>query len=152
MHTTILKIEKLQEENKNLQKELATLQTLAAKQKFNSYVEKAENIAGGKLFVAKIDLMDANAVKEGVEYLGQKLGESVIVVVSPKPDGAGATIVVKVSDLFVAKGIQAGKIVSEIVAKCGGKGGGRPQFAQGGLSDLSKVDEALEEFKKGFNK
>lgn len=142
------RVEKLQEENKALQKELSTVQTVMAKQKFASYVDKAVAIEGGKLFVSKIDAMDTNAVKEGVEYLGQKLGDSIIVVVSPKTDNSGATIVAKVSDNFVAKGVQAGKIVSEIAAKCGGKGGGRPQFAQGGLGDLSNLDSALEEFKK----
>lgn len=142
------RVEKLQEENKTLQKELSTVQTVMAKQKFASYVEKAVAIKGGKLFVSKVDAMDANAVKEGVEYLGQKLGDSIIVVISPKIDGSGATIIAKVSDNFVVKGVQAGKIVSEIAAKCGGKGGGRPQFAQGGLGDLSNLDSALEEFKK----
>lgn len=144
------RVEKLQEENKTLQKELSTVQTVMAKQKFASYVEKAVDIEGGELFVGKVDSMDANAVKEGVEYLGQKLGDSIIVVISPKSDGSGATIVAKVSDNFVAKGIQAGKIVSEIAAKCGGKGGGRPQFAQGGLGDLTNLDSALEEFKKSI--
>lgn len=144
------RVEKLQEENKSLQKELAQAQSVLAKQKFATLVDKAESIEGGKLFVQKLDAMDANAVKEGVEYLGQKLGDSIIVVVSPKIDGSGATIVAKVSDNFVAKGIQAGKIVSEIAAKCGGKGGGRPQFAQGGLGDLSNIDSALEEFKKSL--
>lgn len=145
------RVEKLQEENKALQKELSTVQTVMAKQKFASYVEKAVAIESGKLFVSKIDAMDANAVKEGVEYLGQKLGDSIIVVVSPKTDNSGATIVAKVSDNFVAKGVQAGKIVSEIAAKCGGKGGGRPQFAQGGLGDLTNLDSTLEEFKKILN-
>lgn len=148
------RVEKLQEENKTLQKELSTVQTVMAKQKFASMVEKAENIDGGKLFVSKIDAMDANAVKEGVEFLGQKLGDSIIVVVSPKENGTeggtGATIVAKVSDNFVAKGIQAGKIVSEIAQKCDGKGGGRPQFAQGGLGDLTSVDKVLEDFKKSI--
>lgn len=144
------RVEKLQEENKALQKDLSTIQTVMAKQKFASYVDKAQAIEGGKLFVSKVDAMDANAVKEGVEYLGQKLGDSIIVVVSPKTDNSGATIVAKVSDNFVAKGVQAGKIVSDIAAKCGGKGGGRPQFAQGGLGDLSNIDSALEEFKKSI--
>ncbi|MFA7657901.1 MAG: alanine--tRNA ligase [Candidatus Gastranaerophilaceae bacterium] len=143
------RVEKLQEENKTLQKELATLQTVMAKQKFAAYAAKAVEIEGGKLFIEKIDAMDANAVKEGVEFLGRKLGDSIIVVVSPKTDGSGTTIVAKVSDNFVAKGLNAGQIVSKIAQACGGKGGGRPQFAQGGgLNDLSSVDSALEEFKK----
>jgi alanyl-tRNA synthetase len=144
------RVEKLQEENKSLQKELGHAQSVLAKQKFASLVGNAVDIQGGKLFAAKLDAMDANAVKEGVEFLGQKLGESVIVAIAPKSQGEGATIVAKVSDSFVAKGIQAGKIVSEIASKCNGKGGGRPQFAQGGLGDLANVDLALEEFKKQF--
>lgn len=145
------RVEKLQEDNKSIQKELATVQSVMAKQKFLGLVEKAENIECGKLFVAKLDAMDANTLKDGVEFLGQKLGDSIIVVISPKTDGSGATIVAKVSDNFVSRGIQAGKIVSEIAQKCGGKGGGRPQFAQGGLSDISAVDNALAEIKKSIN-
>lgn len=145
------RVEKLQEENKSIQKEFANLQNVLAKQKFATLVDKAESIEGGKLFVAKIDAMDANGVKDGVEFLGQKLGDSIIVVVAPKLDGTGATIVAKVSDNFVARGIQAGKLVGEIATKCGGKGGGRPQFAQGGLSDLSAVETALAKVKKSIN-
>ncbi len=144
------RVEKLQEDNKSLQKELGHMQSVMAKQKFSSLADKAENIEGGKLFVQKLDSMDANTLKDGVEFLSQKLGDSVIVAVTPKPQGEGATIIAKVSDNFVAKGIQAGKIVSEIAQKCGGKGGGRPQFAQGGVNDLSAVDNALEEFKNSM--
>ena len=142
------RVEKLQEENKLLQKELANVQYVLAKQKFNALVEKAQQIEAGKLFVSKLDAMDANTLKDGVEILSQRLGNSIIVVVAPKLDGNGATIIAKVSDNFVAKGIQAGKIVSQIANACGGKGGGRPQFAQGGLSDLNSAENALEEVKR----
>lgn len=146
-----VRIEKLQEENKTLQKELGNIQSVLAKQKFASYVEKAQTIDGGKLFVSKIDTMDASAAKEGVEYLGQKLGDSIIVVVAPKVDGTGSTIITKVSDNFVNKGVQAGKIVSEIAQKLGGKGGGRPQFAQGGgVNDNELIEKTLNEFKQGL--
>jgi len=141
------RVEKLQEENKSLQKELTNLQHVLAKQKFTELAQKAENIDGGKLFVAKLDSMDANTLKDGVEILSQKLGDSIIVVVAPKMDNSGSTIIAKVSDSFVAKGVQAGKVVGQIASACGGKGGGRPQFAQGGLADLSKVDAAMEDFK-----
>lgn len=145
------RVEKLQEENKILQKELGHTQSILAKQKFSTLVSQAQEIEGGKLFVSKLDAMDANTLKDGVEFLGQKLGDSVIVAIAPKSDGRGTTIIAKVSDSFVAKGIQAGKIVSEIAQKCGGKGGGRPQFAQGGgVNDSGLVDKALDEFKNTF--
>ena len=49
----------------------------------------------------------------------------------------------KVSDAFVKKGINAGKIVGEIARATGANGGGRPNFAQGGVKDPSKLDEIL---------
>ncbi|HPT41632.1 MAG TPA: alanine--tRNA ligase, partial [Candidatus Gastranaerophilaceae bacterium] len=127
------RIEKIQEENKSLQKELASVQNAMAKEKFASYVDKAEDIEGGKLFISKIDAMDSNALKEGVEYLAQRLGDSIIVIMSD------STIVAKVSDKFVANGINAGQIVSNISQLLGGKGGGRPQFAQGGIGNVGIV-------------
>ncbi len=131
------RIDKIQEENKELQKELTTLKSAQAKDKFKEFASKAIDIADGKLFVQKIDQLDSNALKEGVEMLANKLGNSIIAVV------AGTSIFVKVSDNFVAKGVNAGNIVKEIAAATEGKGGGRPQFAQGAVKDLSKVDAVL---------
>lgn len=143
------RVEKLQEENKTLQKELAHAQSVLAKQKFSTLVDKATSIEGGKLFIEKLDSMDANTLKDGIEFLSQKLGDSIIVTVAIKPDNSGSTIIAKVSDNFVAKGVQAGKIVSELAQKLGGKGGGRPQFAQGG-GKCEGIEEALEKVKKSF--
>ena len=131
------RIDKIQEENKELQKELTTLKSVQAKDKFKEFASKAIDIADGKLFIQKMDQLDANALKEGVEMLANKLGNSIIAVV------AGTSIFVKVSDNFVAKGVNAGNIVKEIAAATEGKGGGRPQFAQGAVKDLSKVDAVL---------
>ena len=55
---------------------------------------------------------------------------------------------VKVSDSFVQKGVNAGKIVGQIASACGGKGGGRPNFAQGAAKDCSKLDETLAQVDK----
>ena len=52
-------------------------------------------------------------------------------------------VVAKVSDSFVQKGVNAGKIVGEIARATGANGGGRPNFAQGGVKDASKLDEIL---------
>ena len=52
-------------------------------------------------------------------------------------------VIAKVSEGFVKKGINAGKIVGEIARATGANGGGRPNFAQGGIKDSSKLDEIL---------
>lgn len=131
------RVEKLQEENKELQKELATAKEENARAKFATFLSKAEEIEGGKLFISKIENIDGNAIKTGIEFMAQKLGESIIVLASER------TVAVKVSDSFVKKGVNAGKIVGEIARFTGANGGGRPNFAQGGIKDASKLDEIL---------
>lgn len=131
------RVDKLQEENKELQKELATVKSAQAKDKFKEFVSKAIDINGGKLFVHKMEQLDSNALKEGVEMLANKLGNSVVVIV------AGTSIFVKVSDNFVANGVNAGNIVKEIATATEGKGGGRPQFAQGAVKNLEQLDAVL---------
>lgn len=133
------RVDKLMEENKELQKELTTVKSAQAKDKFKEFASKALDVAGGKLFVQKMEQLDSNALKEGVEMLANKLGESVIVVV------AGTSIFVKVSDTFVKNGVNAGNIVKEIATATEGKGGGRPQFAQGAVKNIDKVDAVLAE-------
>ena len=132
------RVEKLAEENKELQKELERTKAEMAKGKFATFVSKAQDIEGGKLFVTKIENFDADAIKAGIELLANKLGESVIVLASER------MVVVKVTDSFVKKGINAGKIVGEIARFTGANGGGRPNFAQGGVKDAAKLDEILE--------
>ena len=131
------RVEKLQEENKELQKELATAKEENARAKFATFLSKAEEIEGGKLFISKIENIDGNAIKTGIEFMAQKLGESIIVLASER------TVAVKVSDSFVKKGVNAGKIVGEIARFTGANGGGRPNFAQGGIKDAAKLDEIL---------
>lgn len=134
----IERIEKLQEENRELQKELTKAKEDSARAKFASFLSKAQDIEGGKLFISKVENFDGNAIRTGIEFMAQKFGESVIVLASEK------TVAVKVSDSFVKKGINAGKIVGEIARATGANGGGRPNFAQGGVKDASKLDEILQ--------
>lgn len=131
------RVEKLQEENKELQKELTLAKEDLTRAKFATFLSKAQDITGGKLFITKVENIDGNAIKAGIEFAAQKLGESVIVLASAR------TVAVKVSDSFVKKGINAGKIVGEIARATGANGGGRPNFAQGGVKDALKLDEVL---------
>ena len=133
----IERIEKLQEENRELQKELVKAKEENARAKFATFLSKAQDIDGGKLFISKVENFDGNAIKTGIEFMSNKFGESIIILASEK------TVAVKVSDSFVKKGVNAGKIVGEIARATGANGGGRPNFAQGGIKDASKLDEIL---------
>ena len=134
---TVERVEKLLEENKELSKKIEKLEEENARAKFATFASKAEDIDGGKLFISKIEDVTPLAAKVGVEFLSNKLGESIIVLANSK------TVIAKVSDSFVKKGINAGKIVGEIARATGANGGGRPNFAQGGVKDSSKLDEIL---------
>ena len=132
------RVEKLQEENRELQKQIEKLEEENSKAKFSTFLSKAQDIEGGKLFITKIDdNVKPVGLKIGIEFLSNKLGESIIVLANSR------TVISKVSEGFVKRGIQAGKIVGEIAKATGANGGGRPNFAQGGVKDASKLDEIL---------
>ena len=140
------RVEKLAEENRELQKELSRVKEEQAKGKFATFISKAQDIEGGKLFISKIENFDSDAIKAGIELLGNKLGDSIIVLASEK------MVVAKVSDNFVQKGINAGKIVGEIARATGANGGGRPNFAQGGVKDAEKLDDILSQIETQIKK
>ncbi len=136
------RVDKLIETNKTLTKRTVELQKEIANAKFSTFLSKTQDIEGGKLFISKIEDFEPAMVKEFVEKLSSRLGNSIIVVGALKKDG-GVFIMVKVSDNFVQKGVNAGKIVGEIAAATEGKGGGRPNFAQGAGANAANLDKIL---------
>ncbi len=140
------RIIKLAVDNKNLQLEVEHLKEEQAKTKFQSFISKAQDINGGKLFITQMEAFPANIVKLGSELLSSRLGDSIIVLASVDSDKI--TYVVKVSDSFVKKGVNAGQIVSKLANATGGKGGGRPQYAQGGGKDASNLTKILSDLEK----
>ena len=131
------RVEKLSDENRELQKHVEKLEEENARNKFASFISRAQDIEGGKLFISKVEGLKPIGIKIGLEYLSNKLGNSVIILAGE------TTVAVKVSDNFVKLGINAGKLVGEIARATGANGGGRPNFAQGGVKDASKLDEIL---------
>ncbi|MDR1167939.1 MAG: alanine--tRNA ligase [Heliobacteriaceae bacterium] len=136
--------EKIQEENKELRNELGQLKTEQNRSKFAEFLSQARDFDGGRLLVSKAAGFDGNALKTGAEFLAQKLGESIIVLASD------TSVAACVSDGFVQKGFNAGKIAGEIAKAAGASGGGRPNFAQGGVKDCSVLDEVLAKICKDF--
>lgn len=136
------RVEKLSDENRELQKHIEKLEEENARNKFASFISKAQDIEGGKLFISKVEGLKPIGIKIGLEYLSNKLGNSVIILAGE------TTVAVKVSDNFVKQGINAGKLVGEIARATGANGGGRPNFAQGGVKDASKLDEILTKVEK----
>lgn len=151
-HTEVVeKVEKIADENKVLQSEINTLKEESAVSKVQTFISRAEDINGGKIFVSKVDALPAIFMKPAIEKLGSKLGNSIIILTAiQSPEQI--SICVKVSDDFVKAGINAGNIVKQIAEATEGRGGGRPNFAQGGGKNAEKLDEILLAIKKEIKK
>lgn len=135
------KIDKLTKENRDLMSKIGDMEAQRAKDSFNTFLSKAKVVNGTKVLITKIDDFSPNAIKLGIELLSKKLGSSIVVLCSLKPDNS-VFIVAKVTDDITSK-VQAGKIVSEISKAQLGGGGGRPQMAQGQGKTQKGLDDIL---------
>ena len=138
-------MEKLLEDNKAAEKKIKELESKIAASQMDNLVKDAIETSFGKLLVARVDGFNGEILKNACEKFSSKLGSSVVVLTSF--DGEKISILVKVSDDVVAKGIKAGEIVNKIATACEGRGGGRPNFAQGGAKNPANLNKVLEEIK-----
>jgi alanyl-tRNA synthetase len=137
------RITNLQNELRASQKQLEALKQELALAKSDQLLAQAESVGEFKILVANLDDVDPDSLKTAAERLQQKLGESAVVLGSvPAPDKV--SLVAVFSKGLNGKGLQAGKFIGAIAKICGGGGGGRPNFAQAGGRDPSKLAEALE--------
>ncbi|MGB3263759.1 MAG: alanine--tRNA ligase [Microcoleus sp.] len=137
------RITNLQNELKDTQKQLAAVKSELAIAKSDQLLNAAEDLGDFKIIVAQLGDVDTEALKTAAERLQQKLGNAAVVLASiPEPDKV--SLVAAFSPEVNKKGLQAGKFIGGIAQLCGGKGGGRPNLAQAGGRDVSKLPEALE--------
>ena len=132
------RVEKLSDDNRELQKKIEKLEEENARSRFATIIDRAQDINGGKLFISKFQNLTPVGLKIGMEILSHRLGKDNIIILAGEK-----TVAAKVSDSFIKKGVNAGKIVGEIARATGANGGGKPNFAQGGVKDSSKLDEVL---------
>ncbi|MEA5620398.1 alanine--tRNA ligase [Cronbergia sp. UHCC 0137] len=137
------RITTLQTEIRNSEKEIQTLKSQLAIVKSDSLLQTAETLGEYKIIVAQMEEIDAESLKTAAERLLQKIGNGAVVLGSV-PEPGKVSIVAAFSPEVNKKGVQAGKFVGTIAKICGGGGGGRPNLAQAGGRDASKLPEALE--------
>ncbi|MEH1970652.1 alanine--tRNA ligase [Nostoc sp.] len=136
------RITSLQSELRTSQKELETLKVQLAIAKSDSLLQTAETVGDSKIIVAQLEDVDPESLKTAAERLLQKIGNGAVVLGSV-PEAGKVSIVAAFSSEVNKKGLQAGKFVGAIAKICGGGGGGRPNLAQAGGRDPSKLPEAL---------
>jgi alanyl-tRNA synthetase len=136
-------VAKLLAENKRLAREAQSLRTkLATGGRGNGAGEPVE-IHGIKTIIRRVEGVDKAGLRDVSDSLKSTLPSGVIVLASSTPDGKVAIVVSVTSDL--KSRIHAGQVVKEIAPIVGGGGGGRPDFAEAGGKDPSKVDALLEQ-------
>jgi alanyl-tRNA synthetase len=137
------RIENLQSELKQTQKQLAAVKQELALAKSDQLLTQAESVGDFQILVTQVEEMDAKALQTAAERLQQKLGDAAVVLGSVPEEGK-VSLVAAFSPTVNEKGLQAGKFIGSIAKICGGGGGGRPNLAQAGGKDASKLPEALE--------
>lgn len=135
------KAETIIEENKELEKELHNIKAKMSMQNADSVLDSKQEIDGVNLVTNKYEGMDMDTLREAADSLRDKL-ENGVVVLANVNEGK-INFVATASKEAISKGVHAGNLVREVSKIAGGKGGGRPNMAQAGASDPSKLDEAL---------
>jgi alanyl-tRNA synthetase len=136
-------VDKLQhflDKQKKLERELEAVKAKAAGAATGDLAAHAVDLGGVKLVAARVDGMDVKALREAVDTLKQKLGDCVVLLASGS-DGKVA-LIAGVHGAALAR-IKAGEVVAHVARQIGGKGGGRPDMAQGGGIDSPALDQAL---------
>jgi alanyl-tRNA synthetase len=138
------RLEKLIAREKDLEKKLRALEQklVAGATTGSADAEKVREANGVKIVTRKVEGVEAKSLREMADRLRQKYGSAVVAIGSDLGDNKAALLVAVTPDL--ANRIKAGDIVKELAPMIGGTGGGRPDFAQAGGRDASKLDEALE--------
>ena len=135
------RIQKLLDENASLRKQVNEANNKAMASEADSYLSKAEEINGIKTLVLKLKDADTKGLKEFAETLRNKMNGGIVAVANETSDKV--TFVVACGKDAISAGYKAGDLVKKAAVVCGGNGGGRPDMAQAGGKDVTKIDEAL---------
>ena len=137
----VSRVEQLGAQNKELEKEIAQLHAASSKNQVDGLLNQVKEVNGVKLLACEVEAADMNSLRDMSDMFRDKLGSGVVVL-GAKSEGGVNLIVAATKDL-TKQGIHAGNIIKEIAKVTGGGGGGRPDMAQAGGKDYSKLAEAL---------
>ena len=129
-------------ELKEAYRENESLKTKLSQLKMKEIVNNTYEVAGFTVLTANLKEVDMNHLRQMIDEFKQQLTSAVIVLAS-SIEGKVA-ISCGVTEDYVKAGVHAGKIVKEVATVCGGGGGGRPDMAQAGAKNASKIGEALQ--------
>lgn len=134
------KLEQLVAHNRKLEKDLTLLKAKLATSGGGDLLSQAQDVAGIKVLVLNLEGADAKSLRESVDLFKNKLGSAVVLLATVE-DGKVALIAGVTQD--ATHKIKAGDLMRFVAEQLGGKGGGRPDMAQGGGTDVAGLELAL---------
>ncbi|HTM09956.1 MAG TPA: alanine--tRNA ligase [Verrucomicrobiae bacterium] len=139
------RVKRLLQQQRELEREIETLRGQQGKHQIPELLAKKQQVDGATIVVSKVDKVDANQLRELADQVKDKLGSGVVFLVSA--GDTNVSMVASVSKDLTSR-YHAGNIIKQVAPIVGGGGGGRPDFAQAGGKDPSKVDQALDKVRE----
>jgi len=136
----LAQVEKLSQTVKQLEKQLGEQKRKGALSQLDDLANSAQSVRGVKTVISQVESSDREGLRQLVDSLRQKLGSAVIVL--GMPDGEKAALIAGVTKDLTAK-VNAGKLLQAMVKPVGGKGGGRPDLAEGGVESTAALNTVL---------
>ncbi|WP_031515611.1 alanine--tRNA ligase [Desulfofalx alkaliphila] len=138
----VKRVKGLQQSVKDLESELESLRSQLSRQEVASILGQAREIKGIKVLAAVVSAKDMDGLRSMADLLRDKLVSGIVVLGA---DNAGkVSLVAAATKDIVKQGVHAGKVIKEVAQVVGGGGGGRPDMAQAGGKDASKLQEAMD--------
>lgn len=138
------KIDLLGRQLKEKEKEVDVLKAKVSKVSSEDLLSQAYAFKDAQILITSVDIADPNTLRQNAEMLRDKLGSGVVMLGSITGEGK-VSLACFISKDLVARGLHAGKLVNAAAQIAGGGGGGRPDMAQAGAKDASKLGDALNE-------
>ncbi|TDO06237.1 MULTISPECIES: alanine--tRNA ligase [Halomonas] len=136
------RIESLLERNRRLEKELERLKAKLASAAGNDMVNEAREVKGVKVLSKRLDGVAGKELRGMLDQLKNKLGSGIVVLGVGDAEAGKVSLIAGVTDDLTGR-VKAGELVNHVAAQVGGKGGGRPDMAQAGGSDVTALPGAL---------
>lgn len=137
----VTRVEGLKDEIRTLQRENESLAAKLGNIEAGNLINEVEEVNGVKVIAHSVNGADMNNLRTMVDDLKNKIGTGIVVLASAQNEKVN--IIAGVTKDLISNGYHAGKLVKEVAAVCGGGGGGRPDMAQAGGKDPSKIQDAL---------
>lgn len=141
-HEVVQRVEGISRELKELESEAEGLRAKLARYEVQSLTEKVRDLKGAKFLSAKVSTPDMDSLRAMTDLIRDRLESAVVVLGSVVGDRVN--LVAAVTPDLVRRGLHAGKLIKEVAVVAGGGGGGKPEMAQAGGKDPSRLQEALD--------